>query len=324
MIELLKRNRILSVVELSGSAWRHPWHHRCAWNTELERWEADIKAGFVNGLDATVKMPVKEAMETKAKERIQSKTGDIDVWLSEDPKLALNTWRSLGRGAAPSNVGMSADGTVKITYEAVPEFFIELGVGAAANTVLDGDTMVTQISGVMGEEEEGTRLLRACEVVLYQDREAAILEMNPESPVTGQTSDYYVRYAKMPGSRERAYLQTLPKWAPMELGLALMVPRAELHVATVYMVSPPDEPIESDPDERWAPYVQHHCFWNLSHRANTPEPETPTQVITLQTGLAGGIGDVINQYLLTNSNDSTNQLLKQLQELMIDSRFWTV
>src|SRR5207253_8690360 len=50
--------------------------------------------------------------------------------------------------------------------------------------------------------------------------------------------------------------------------------------------------------------LQHFVFWNLQHASRLIPPRAPSKPLQLHTGLAGGIGDSINDALLSFVNDS--------------------
>jgi len=72
---------------------------------------------------------------------------------------------------------------------------------------------------------------------------------------------------------------------------------------TVWIVSPPGATSDDEPDVTWTPYAQHLVFWNLQHAARLIPPKAPNPPLRLRTGLAGGVGDRINDALLSFVND---------------------
>ena len=106
----------------------------------------------------------------------------------------------------------------------------------------------------------------------------------------------------------RAKLRATAKYQPPEdQSLALMYGTLlnagdeqadELKLATVWIVSPPGAASEDVPDHTWTTYPQHFVFWNLQHASRLIPPTTPSEPLTLHTGLAGGVGDRINDAML--------------------------
>src|SRR4029078_4955919 len=75
--------------------------------------------------------------------------------------------------------------------------------------------------------------------------------------------------------------------------------RDEIHVATVWMVSPPGwtPPLDAtadtaQPDGTWEPYVEHKLFWNLNHasRLVLPPAGEKREPITFVSALGFGLG----------------------------------
>ena len=75
-------------------------------------------------------------------------------------------------------------------------------------------------------------------------------------------------------------------------------------MATVWIVSPPGAASDDEPDETRTPYPQHFVFWNLQHASRLISPKAPSESLRLHTGLAGGVGDRINDALLSFVHDS--------------------
>ena len=55
-----------------------------------------------------------------------------------------------------------------------------------------------------------------------------------------------------------------------------------LPVATGYLLAPAENPSD-EPDRNWTPYVEHKCFWNVTHQARNAVPINLPQL----SGMAG-------------------------------------
>jgi len=330
LIDHLRRNRIRDVVTLEGGDWRHPWQISPQWNAEREWWEAAIEPGFVNGVDATVQLDAQQASEATLS-RLENPTGPVDAWLTESPRLALTSWRSIGADSSPTGSSEGEDGNVNFTFEPVPKFFAALGVGQPPKIGSgDGDGIIQSVSGT-GEDQAKVRLLRALDVVLYQDRPATASQFTQSEGTDGVIFQYDVTVVSAPDARERAYLRTTSKYQPLPppadalarlMGDWSDTPRDELWLATVYLVSPEGAAPGSEVDGTWQPYVKHRVFWNLLHATNRLEPRS-SQNLTLNTGLAAGVGDRINQFLLSQVNDGNSAISQFLGRNTIEGRFWS-
>jgi hypothetical protein len=97
----------------------------------------------------------------------------------------------------------------------------------------------------------------------------------------------------------------------------------ELHIATVWIVSPPDADAGAQPDHTWMAYPEHFVFWNLNHATRIVPPVAPQPPLTLRTGLAGGVGDRINDGLLSFINDHNAEAQAFLDQADARGHFWS-
>jgi hypothetical protein len=311
LIDRLRREQILGCTVLEHGGWKHPWQVTPSWNFEREEWVCEIHPGFVNGLDAEVRLDAKEApLETVA--RLGAKNGErVDAWLTEGPQMPLRQWRAIGADASPESVSVSGFETIVESYEPVPEFFVALGAGAA---------------------EEGGRLLRATEIVLQQDRLTTGTDWTFGAGVDGTIAQFNVTYRLPPGSRERAYLRTTSRYEPPTAPdpMDRLMGRWEdegfdaLHLATVFLLAPEDMPAGSEPGPDWTPDVKHRVFWNLVHAVRFDPPVGRTENITLFTGLAGGVADGIINQMLAENNDASAAASEFLANRTVEGRFWSI
>ena len=319
-----RKPRLLSLLAIERGGWRHPWHTRCRWSADRERWEADIFPGLVNALDPFVTLPWDEAPEA-TRARLEQ-TSSVDAWLSERPLLPLASFRSIGGDAGPLGVGEG--GT--LSYEGVPEFFQARGVPPPVQVSTGAEGVSTAIQGLL-DAGEGARLLRACELVLYLDRQATRTQWTTGAGVDGTFAQFEVTTFQRPGASERGRIQARSNWTPPRAGSDRDLlagdweesPVDELRLATVYFLSVPDAPVGSVPDGNWAPFVQYERWWNFHHAVNRLEPPLGRVDLRLQTGLAGGVGDAVNQFILAQVNDANSAAAQFLGRERLESRTWS-
>lgn len=327
----LARNQVLDVLVTESAGWRHPWQVSVQWRPDPDgdgpgRWGAMIEPGFVNGLEASVTIAgdnaPRSSLDRLFPDAIAAPPPEFDAYLTERPLLPLTSWRELGPAAAPSGASANEDGTVTLAYEAVPAFFKTLGVGDAptAEQIASGITLA-----------EDARRLVALDLVLYQDRPASRSEWEFSStPAEGTIGRFSIVNSPAPKD-PRPYIRTVPKFADTVRADVLArlsggwsdEPRDELHLAEIFLVSPPGAPSTAEIDASWIPYARHHLFWNLSHATNIARPPAQ-QIQTFQTGLAGGTGDPLIGFLLAQVNDPLSAIMQFLSTSQIGGRFWTV
>jgi len=308
LIDRLRREQILGCTVMEHGVWKHPWQVTPSWSFEREEWVAQIHPGFVNGLDAEVRIDAGEA-PPETLERLGAKNEErVDARLTENPQMPLRQWRAIGTDASPESVSLSGFETIVESFEPVPEFFRSLGAG-----------------------EDG-RLLRATEIVLQQDRLTTGTDWTFGAGVDGTVAQFNVTYALPPRARERAYLRTTSRYEPPAPPdpLDRLMGRWEdegfdaLHLATVYLLSPENMPAGSEPGPDWTPYVKHRVFWNLVHAVRFDPPAGRTENLTLFTGLAGGVADGLINQLLADNNDKSAAASEFLANRTVEGRFWSI
>jgi hypothetical protein len=232
--------------------------------------------------------------------------------------------------AGASSTSTNANGNVSYVFEKVPEFFLAQGVAAARNITFNGDLAPPQ-SGALPDNAT-RKLLRACDVVLYQDRIATTTQWTIGAGVEGTFAQFTVTTIKAANHRARAYLRMMPKYDPPLLATQQHQlagdwsdqTRDERHVATIYLASRDGAPLGSSPDGSWTPHVRHRLWWNLSHATNQLKPPLARTNLTLNTGLAGGVGDPINNVILAQINDAHRAAAEFLNRERLEGKFWTV
>ena len=335
LVDELRRNQVMGSTMLQSGGWRHPWQITPSWDAEHQRWAATIEPGFVNGLDATVSIALSESPEAtrlRHAELGMEEADRVDAWLTDVPLLPLTAWRAIGADADPQSASVTPQLTLTVSFEPVPEFFTTLGVGEPLNigSQIDDLGIVTRVSGEVDAVAE-KRLLRSCDLVLYQDRFATSTQWTQGLGIDGTFMQFNVIYQIPPNMRERAYLRVTRKYEPVSS--AEMQDRLKgdwtdqtfdaLHLATIYMVSPEGAAYGSAPDDKWTPYVKHRVFWNLNHASNVLEPALKRENIVFNTGLAMGLLDSIANQILATINDQNAAIAEFLGRNTLQGRFWS-
>jgi hypothetical protein len=306
MIRRKRRRKLLlrSLVALDGGPWRHAWHTSARWNSALERWEARVRAGLVNGIDPTVDLRSADGTEA------------VEVPLADRPAIPLTGFRAVG--------GLG---------DAVPEFFLVRGVKGPPDVSIQDGAVQIRNAGVLGDDGR-ERQLRACDVVLIKDRAVVTSHWSIDtSGLGGSVATFSLDTAKSAGFRERARLEvrtklqpaTPPSLANLIGGDAGTLPQDVVLIATIYLLSRPGESAEASPDRTWTAFVKHgrHAFWNLSHGMNKLEAPLQATRLEIRTGLAGGVADALNALILSRVNDQASDVAQLIGRELLDTRFWT-
>lgn len=292
----------------------HPWKISARWQDE--KWRVSVRPGFVNGKDVT--------MSTMR----EGKLKDVPLTDGDRPSLTPG-WRnplvSLGTSAS------SAGDLLELPAEGYPKFFESLGV----RKPYPGSRKVEAYDPQ--SEEERTREIRACDIVLIVPRVATNQQVDIQDPLTtAQTftisTTFNDSYARSVESKYR--LGAVPKWQPPKeptaldrlMGTSIEPQTDEIKIATLWMVSPPNPEggEAAEPDGSWAAYPQYDVFWNLAHAPRKQIPAKPPEPITLRTGLLGGMADTIFAALLAPVNDANNRVHAFLNAITFKGEFWTV
>jgi hypothetical protein len=295
LIDRLARFWPLGFQAADQAVWRHPWFTTARWDDETQAWRAHVRPGFVNGQDVTVSVVVEEERK--------------DVPLTEDPTFPLSSFRALGSDT------ISIDGS----GESVPEFFQKLGVRAPRQISTEiGDGLVETITGLPEDAAEALppRQLRACDLVLRCLRPRTAVEWLITPAETGAQAQ--LTLLTTGSSAHQAILRVTSRYQPILAaadltrleGLVTDPGFDEAHVATVYLLSPESAGPESEIDDTWTPYVEHHLFWNADYVTSQPAI-IPRQNLELNLAGLGGIAGAqftVNQ-LLSLQNDATNNAL---------------
>lgn len=330
----LRRNRPLICGSKAGGSWRHPWKPSFEWEDNHAFWRVTIQPGFVNAKEVEVAIPLysaPESVQLRAKGDDSTLVGAdrVRARLSEEPGIPVTSWRKIGPDSNATGLTLNETATGgTVNYESVHPFFLAMGVGTPPNVIFSTATGPRTLAENIDRSED--RLLRAAEVVLYQDRPSVTSEWSL-APGDGSIAEFDVVYAGVVTVRSDPYIAILPSYSPpvaqdpierlrgnwQDLG------RDELHIATLYMVSPPGADHGSDPDADWSPFYQGHVFWNLNHAHNMlPVTEEPTP-LKFNVPLAGGIGQLMIDTIVGDLNDRYDAAMEFVTSRSLEGRFWT-
>ena len=326
--------KIVSLLGIDSGVWKHPWKVSVHWDEEKKLWMAAIRPGLINAQEAVMELPAKEApWQTRDRFKRQKKKleGSVECWLSERPRMAISSWRMLGMDAALTGSASSASGQTTLNYEQVPDYFLVRGVGKAPKQVFNLDAFKTEISGSV-EAEDSKRLLRACELILVIDKPATRAVWSTGNGIDGMFAQFDLVEYFAPGGRKRPRVVQRPKWqnvAQLEMfdylsGGAEELPYDELHIATIWMMSSPHAAFGSDPDGSWVPVVQQRLFWPEHHCVQRLDEAAAPLKLSLQTGLAGGVGDALNSLILSQVNDENSLASQLVARKKTRSHHWSV
>lgn len=318
-----------------GANWRHPWYTSPRWDAKQGRWVAVVKAGFVNGECPTYRMTISEAppradvwgINPLSGERFfsaevfsdlpdgEATTRQVDVPLYLSPQIPLS-WRRIGW-----------DGEA-----GVPAFFARRGVaepkGSDLEALLGGDT----INVASHIPPTGLRLLRSCDIVLHQPRQALASTVTLSPLPTGVSNVMQTLTLRAAVAGDRLKVFATAKYDPQQAIRAGIDPVArdfeeatwdEVLVCRVYALSPLGASPGSEPDASWRCFVRHELFWNLSwaqpgFTAVNVSPEIP-----FIPPLAGGAAQPVINFLLGELNDATARALSILTAHSMAGSFWT-
>lgn len=308
----------------ASDQFKHPWFLSPRWRSDENlsaggEWVATVQPGFVNGYDATI-----EVEQTVKGEKVSVHQ---PLTAAAPPEIALGSFRNplVSTGASVDDDG----NVVTAPAEGYPRFFEELGVKPA-----DKGTNLTASSASPPEDPSRTRQLRISELVLISPRFATRQQVDLRDPFTTaatvEISTVFLN-GRISSAPSLNYLVTLPKYNPASAptpldqlaGTAVETEQDELHIATIYFVSPEQTEDDVPVDSTWTPYVQYHVFWNVAHANLADFGQPPQAPISLHLGLAFGIGDELFNFLLSPLNDLLDQVQAYLGAADSTGLYWT-
>jgi hypothetical protein len=333
VVEEFRRNRPLICGSRTGGGWQHPWYPNLEWDDLLQTWRVTIKPGFVNGREIEVSVRELEAPPvTVARAESDSSIrigANILARLSEEPAISVRRWRSIGPDAEP--IGAVTNPTslsARITFESVHPFFLSLGVGVAPQRTI---SMTGGINEVQRHDSADDRLLRAAEVVLRVPRPATTAQWIFGDPASGSVAEFNVNYAGSVATDRAPQITVEPEFNPDPesdpvqrlLGNWQDSGRDELHIATIYLVSPPGADLGSAPDATWESYYQGHVFWNVNHGHKILPVLDQPSLRYVAPALALSSASTILASLVSPLNDLYDAALEFVRNRTLDGRFWT-
>lgn len=338
MIDEVMRRLPIKFVRF-GQKWAHPWSIVPSWNPEREAWLLRIKPGFVNGLDAEIDLPAEIAPQ-RTLDRIQDTSGrkpegreSVACRLTEFPDIPVgNNTRLIGKGANAESFSVTPSGMPVFQFEAVPEMFLTMGVKPESANFIGNLNTGIQVVETPDDDPGESPILRACDVALYLDRPSAKLDiLRGVGALDSFNAVMTIIYNRSSPAREHPWLDITPKYRPradIDLGDFLQEstdPEFDtLKIGTVYFLSPPGASPEDPMDETWNAFPKHDLFWNLAHAPQRIPDPTPIEPLRLQTGLAGGLADIIFADLLAMNNDAFLSAAQILRSRNLAGRFWSL
>lgn len=336
-----------------GRAWRHPWFTMAQWLPQKKAWAAFVVAGFVNGFAPMVRTTagdLREARGTFFGQLVDARTGAaeiaqlallavggaddaglpdntaLDVPLYQNPPIGLNEWRNIGwDGAGP-----------------VPQFFQDRGVSKPQKAI-DSANAETGLSINTADltPPKGNRLLRACDIFLHQPRTAltSTITVSPDGGmVTGLSAVNQTLGFRAAADNDKLKIQT-GTFSSAQIKLSftgatnLMASDYEeknwdeILISTVYLLSPPDAPLDAKPDATWQAFAKHNLFWNLLWAQPAVQPvfnlDIFRGIIGLVSVLGGGAGLGAVNFIAASINDATQGAYNVLQAQSLEGSFWT-
>jgi len=293
---------VLISATLPLSDWNHPWKLHPRWVEKDDgpgKWTVAITPGFVNGADAVV--------------------GESDEPLTADPvpTLEVTGFRDA--------TGMNGH---------YPALFKKLGARKPMEpeAVFSGSLEENaQVEVPLFPEQYGTRRLMAADFLLHVDHAGVRTDTFFADPTTG---NLVIHSAAFTSALDRYpyRVDTVPDYTPVQyptmldrLQGSLDEPNFDqLMLATLWLLSPPDEPDSTQPGPAWLPYTQHFVFWNLGYANVNKFNFTDPQPITIHTGLAFGLLDSIGNSMLAPINDAYIDIMNALNETSMRGYFWTI
>lgn len=260
-------------------------------------------AGFVNGIDPVVN----------------------GVGLLQNPTLPLTSFRFIGKGSG--------------SQEQVPLIFQQMGVENPERDIqITAENFDSVFSSLSSEvfASKPKRRLAAVDIVLSVPRASLVgqVEIVDATGASGSIAQYRIglETGHIETGGTRGTLRAVSKYEPPRqptlaeriMGLYTDPKEDTLLLSTCYFLSPTDERVSSFPDSHWLPFVAHQVFWNLCHAPRNLVPRQPPPPITLFTGLAAGIGDVIGNQILSQINEFSDRVFNAINNTTNEGRFWSV
>jgi hypothetical protein len=306
----------------------HAWNVSPSWDADRKKWTAKIMAGSVNCRIATIAIPFGRASE-KFRKYIQTAnpskqynpTSIVDVPLDFEPAIDLS-WREIGGDASPLSTSADGSSGIKNTYETIPTYFQKRGVVAAGSTNFDPNLQ---------------RKLYACDIVLSMPRPYLVNEISafPGGLLGGSIISVDAKPVTPPDISEPPSLyataryvvpETQNSFADIFFQRFLDEPKDDLHLSTIYALSPPlgSGLGATGIDTSYSLQTRYYCHYNLAHATARVVPRVVTPPLTLVTGLGAGLGDVMFNLILSTANDFAQSVVDLFNQRSLRGMFWVV
>lgn len=311
----------------------HPWQITADYYTDpianISYWRASLSPGLVNGFPAKITMQYSDA-PLAAQERVRlenietkkpapKKTDRVDIYLDERAAVKLS-FRKIGSDADPSSItGDPGSGNIIGTFEKVPDFFKRLGVADAKTDIL-------------ADKAETQRLLLACDIVLNQPR-VSLTNSVSISAASIQTTLVSINPGFLSPSDREPKIIALAKYSPPKkttnfsdifFQRFIDSPEDQLHLSTVYLLSPVLPLLDPKDLSGWQPFIQYNCHHNLVHATKQIEKRDEFTPLSLVLPFAAGVAQPIFDYILAENNFFSQAALDFYQQRNLAGKFYAV
>ena len=311
----------------------HPWQISAEYHkdsiSKSSYWRASLSAGLVNGFPAKIMMQYSSAPlaaqervrleNIKAKKPAPKKSDRVAVYLDEQAAVKL-AFRKIGSDANPESIsGNAGSGKITGVFEKVPDFFKRLGVADAKTDLL-------------AEKAKTQRLLLACDIVLNQPRVSLTNSISISSASIDTTLVSINPGFLSPTDREPT-ITALPKYTLptkttnfTDLFFQRFIdnPKDEIHLSTVYLLSPVLPLLNAADLSGWQPYIQYNCHHNLVHSTKQIERREEFTPLRVVVPFAGGVAQPIIDYILAENNFFAQAALDFYQQRNLAGKFYAV
>ena len=327
MRELGSRYPIIVQVDKATSP-RHAWSVETIWDGDRQKWTARVHPGSVNCKIATIAMPFARAPEAFKSYISAINPGKqfrpeerVGVPLDYLPVVDL-AWREIGGDAVPERVTGDLTNGIRSSYEIVPTYFQKKGVAQGGTTVPDPNLQ---------------RKLYACDLVLSMPRPYLVNEISllPGGILGGSIISVDAKPVTPPDISEPPTVYATSKYVvpPIQNSFSdvffqrfLDEPKDDLHLSTIYALSQPLGTSGGDGgvNETCDLETRYYCHYNLAHATQRLIPRVITPPLRLVTGLAGGLGDVIFNSILSLQNDFAQAVVDLFNQRSLRGMFWVI
>lgn len=299
-------------VSMQGMTWHHPWFTAAYWWPAQQEWVALVRPGFVNGHAPSVLTTAGRMMATP------SFLAPVTAWdgaadIAQAAQLAMEG-EEYTDGNTKLYVPLYRNPLITLPWRTIdgvnvdiPQYFVRRGI-----------------------TPNGRRRLVSSDVVLHQPRLALTSQISIEDGVAYGISNVTqtLGLQSAPAS-DKLKVYGVGEFNPPDpysnpgglIGDYEEPTWDELLIARVFLVSPPDA--TGQPDGSWLPCVQHSLFWNMNYSTPGFEPLPGDPGVPFIPPLAGGMAQLVINYMTASLNDMTNEALNILIAHSMAGTFWT-